>query len=136
MLYDNNSNGELEIETMSLFTDKLNSQGLHLGGSKRTDELFYNDGNGVIVDTKAYFNGYNLSITQTDEIICIEENKNKGYLNPNRWCKISKEMSQLLVIFLFLLNSNVINKNNIQYIKSGTNYDSGVISSKKSFAFC
>ena len=43
---------------MSLFVDELEYQGLHLGGSRRPDGIFYKDTNGVIVDTKAYSSGY------------------------------------------------------------------------------
>ena len=89
---------------MSLFTDELNYQGLHLGGARRPDGLFYKDTNGVIVDTKAYSNGYNLPITQADEMIrYIEENKNRGDLNPNQWWEhFGENVSSFSYLFISL----------------------------------
>ena len=134
--YDNSSNREFELETMSLFTDELNYQGLHLGGARRPDGLFYKDTNGVIVDTKAYSNGYNLPITQADEMIrYIEENKNRGDLNPNQWWE---HFGENVSSFSYLFISSEFRghyRDNIQYIKNRTDYDGGVLNSKNLLLF-
>jgi hypothetical protein len=134
--YDNSSNREFELETMSLFTDELNYQGLHLGGARRPDGLFYKDANGVIVDTKAYSNGYNLPITQADEMIrYIEENKNRGDLNPNQWWE---HFGENVSSFSYLFISSEFRghyRDNIQYIKNRTDYDGGVLNSKNLLLF-
>lgn len=134
--YDNSSNREFELETMSLLTDELNYQGLHLGGARRPDGLFYKDTNGVIVDTKAYSNGYNLPIAQADEMIrYIEENKNRGDLNPNQWWE---NFGENISSFSYLFISSEFKghyRDNIQYIKNRTDYNGGVINSKNLLLF-
>ncbi len=134
--YNSNANREFEIETMSLFVDELEYQGLHLGGSRRPDGIFYKDTNGVIVDTKAYSSGYNLPITQADEMIrYIEENKNRGDLNPNHWWK---HFGENVSSFSYLFISSEFKghyRDNIQYIKNRTDYNGGVINSKNLLLF-
>lgn len=134
--YNSKSNREFEIETMSLLTDELDYQGLHLGGSRRPDGLFFKNSNGVIVDTKAYSDGYNLPIPQADEMIrYIEENKNRGNLNPNLWWE---NFDGSVSNFSFLFVSSEFKghfKDNIQYIKDRTNYDGCVINAKNLLLF-
>lgn len=134
--YNSNANREFEIETMSLFVDELEYQGLHLGGSRRPDGIFYKDTNGVIVDTKAYSSGYNLPITQADEMIrYIEENKNRGDLNPNHWWE---HFGENVSSFSYLFISSEFKghyRDNIQYIKNRTDYNGGVINSKNLLLF-
>ena len=134
--YTSSANREFEIETMSLLTDELDYQGLHLGGSRRPDGLFFKDTNGVIVDTKAYSDGYNLPIPQADEMIrYIEENKNRGNLNPNLWWE---QFDETVVSFSFLFVSSEFKghfRENIQYIKNRTDYDGGVINAENLLLF-
>ena len=134
--YSSNSDRDFEIETMSLLIDELGFRGLHLGGGRRPDGIFYKNTNGVIVDTKAYSNGYNLPIKQADEMIrYIEENKSRGNINPNMWWKhFGDDVSS----FSYLFISSEFRghyKDNIQYIKNRTNYDGGVITSKNLLLF-
>lgn len=44
-----------------------NLSAIHLGGGRRPDVLAYNDNFGIIVDTKAYKNGYGRNVNQEDE---------------------------------------------------------------------
>lgn len=134
--YDNKSNREFEIETMSLLTDELDYQGLHLGGSRRPDGLFFKGANGVIVDTKAYSDGYNLPIPQADEMIrYIEENKNRGNLNPNLWWEnFDNSVSEFSYLFISSEFKGHY-KDNIKYIKDRTDYDGSVISAKNLLLF-
>lgn len=134
--YDSKSNREFEIETMSLLTDELNYQGLHLGGARRPDGLFFKGTNGVIVDTKAYSEGYNLPIPQADEMIrYIEENKARGNLNSNLWWEnFDSSVSE----FSYLFVSSAFKgryKDNIKYIKDRTDCDGSVISAKNLLLF-
>ncbi len=129
--YNGTANREFEIETMSLLTDELAYQGLHLGGSRRPDGLFYMDRKGVIVDTKAYSAGYSLPISQADEMIrYIEENRDRGNLNPNLWwTHFDNNIDSYSYLFV---SSEFVGqfREKIQHIKNRTNYDGSVISSK------
>ena len=89
--FDSNQNRLFEMKTMDLFVNECGFEGEHLGGSRKPDGIMYTatlDINyGVIVDTKAYSNGYNLPIGQADEMSrYIRENQNRDEReNPNRW---------------------------------------------------
>lgn len=134
--YNNSSGREFELETMSLLTEELDYQGLHLGGARRPDGLFYKDEKGVIVDTKAYSRGYNLPIPQADEMIrYIEENKNRGTLNPNVWWE---NFDDRVNSFSYLFVSSEFKghfKENIRYIKDRTDYDGGAITATNLLRF-
>lgn len=134
--YDSSANREFEIETMSLLTVELEFQGLHLGGSRKPDGLFYKNADGVIVDTKAYSNGYNLPIPQADEMIrYIEENKSRGDINRNHWWENFCDEVQN---FSFLFVSSEFRGSfldNIRYIHDRTGYDGAVISAKNLLLF-
>lgn len=134
--YNGKSNREFEIETMSLFIDELSYQGIHLGGSRKPDGLFYKDENGVIVDTKAYSRGYKLEISQADEMIrYIEENKTRGEINANRWWN---NFGDDTTIFSFLFVSSEFTgqfAEKIQYIKDRSEYDGGVITAQNLLLF-
>ncbi|WP_369298902.1 restriction endonuclease FokI C-terminal domain-containing protein [uncultured Neglectibacter sp.] len=136
LAYDSNSNREFEIETMSLLTEELDFQGLHLGGSRKPDGLFYKHADGVIVDTKAYSNGYNLPITQADEMIrYIEENKSRSDINRNHWWE---NFSDEVQNFSFLFVSSEFRGSfldNIRYIHDRTGYCGSVISAKNLLLF-
>ncbi len=91
LAYDSRQNRLFEIKTMELLTEACGYQGLHLGGGRRPDGIAYTleapKGYGIIVDTKAYSNGYSLPISQADEMErYIGENRARdGQLNRNRW---------------------------------------------------
>ena len=136
LAYDSQANREFEIETMSLLTDEMDYEGLHLGGSRKPDGLFYKDENGVIVDTKAYSDGYNLPIPQADEMIrYIDENKTRGDINPNCWWE---NFGKSTKVFSYLFVSSEFKghfQENIQYIKNRTDYDGGVITAENLLLF-
>ena len=89
--FDGTQNRLFEMKTMDLFVNECGFEGEHLGGSRKPDGIMYTmtlDNNyGVIVDTKAYSNGYNLPISQADEMSrYIRENQNRDEReNPNKW---------------------------------------------------
>lgn len=91
LAYDSKQNRLFEIKTLELLTEECDYQGLHLGGSRKPDGIIYtNKGNcnyGVIIDTKAYSKGYNLPISQADEMErYIGENQTRNeQINPNKW---------------------------------------------------
>ncbi len=136
LCYDSNANREFEIETMSLLTEELQYRGTHLGGASKPDGIFYKDDSGVIVDTKAYSKGYNLPISQADEMIrYIEENKARGDINCNRWWENYKpEVRSFSYLFVSSEFTGGFQKR-IDYIKKRTDYDGGVITAENLLLF-
>ena len=96
LAFDSQQNRLFELKTIELLINECNYKGVHLGGSRKPDGIIYTESNknnignyGVIIDTKAYSNGYNLPISQVDEMVrYIEENKiRKKERNSNEWWK-------------------------------------------------
>ena len=93
LAYDGTQNRLFEMITIKLLTEECGFLGLHLGGSRKPDGIVYTaslaDNYGVIIDTKAYSGGYNLPISQADEMQrYIQENQRRdGRENPNMWWK-------------------------------------------------
>lgn len=91
LAYDSKQNRLFEIKTLELLTEECNYHGLHLGGSRKPDGIIYTSKEacnyGVIIDTKAYSKGYNLPISQADEMErYIGENQTRNeQINPNKW---------------------------------------------------
>lgn len=91
LAYDSKQNRLFEIKTLDLLTEECDYQGLHLGGSRKPDGIIYTKTDkcnyGVIIDTKAYSKGYNLPISQADEMErYIGENQTRNEkVNPNKW---------------------------------------------------
>ncbi|MGG6798194.1 UNVERIFIED_CONTAM: restriction endonuclease [Streptococcus canis] len=85
--YDGKRNRDFEIVTMELFRKVYKLHSKLLGGGRKPDGLLYQDDFGVIVDTKAYGEGYSKSINQADEMIrYIEDNKRRDKnRNPIKW---------------------------------------------------
>lgn len=78
---------DYELMTADLLTEELKFKGGRLGDSRKPDVCVYHDFNGLIIDNKAYKNGYSLPISQADEMVrYLEENKKRSIeRNPNQW---------------------------------------------------
>ena len=93
LAFDSQQNRLFEMKTVELLTKECNYKGAHLGGSRKPDGIIYTenstDNYGVIIDTKAYSNGYNLPISQVDEMVRYveENNKREKERNSNEWWK-------------------------------------------------
>lgn len=89
--FDSKQNRLFEMKVVELLTKECNYKGLHLGGSRKPDGIIYTDNladnYGVIIDTKAYSKGYDLPISQVDEMTrYVEENNKRDTIrNPNEW---------------------------------------------------
>lgn len=85
--YDGKRDRDFEIVTMELFRKVYKLKSKLLGGGRKPDGLVYSDEFGIIVDTKAYGNGYPKSISQADEMIrYIEDNKRRDEKrNSTKW---------------------------------------------------
>lgn len=91
--FDSSQNRLFEIKFIELFMHECNFYGTHLGGAAKPDGVLhigYEYGNyGIIVDTKAYSKGYDLPISQRDEMLrYIRENQLRDKKqNQNEWWK-------------------------------------------------
>ena len=88
LAYDSTQNRLFEMKVMELLTEECGLLGTHLGGSRKPDGIAYLPANfGIIVDTKAYSGGYNLPISQADEMErYVRENQTRDEnVNPNTW---------------------------------------------------
>lgn len=89
LAYDSLQNRLFEMKVMDLLINECKYSGLHLGGGRKPDGIIYAQKYGVIIDTKAYSGGYNLPISQSDEMIryITENNSRDKESNPNEWWK-------------------------------------------------
>lgn len=85
--YDGVRNRDMEIITAELLKDVYGLNVKLLGGGRKPDILAYTDDIGIIIDTKAYKDGYGKNINQADEMIrYIEDNQRRDLTrNPNEW---------------------------------------------------
>lgn len=85
--YDGKRNRDFEFITSELFKNAYGLHSMHLGGGRKPDGIAFTENFGMIIDTKAYENGYSKNISQADEMIrYIEDNKRRDKLrNPNEW---------------------------------------------------
>ncbi len=107
LAYDSKQNRLFEMKTLELLTEECGFQGKHLGGSRKPDGVIYTNNldkdYGVIIDTKAYSKGYNLPISQSDEMErYIGENQTRDEkINPNKWwCTFTNSIN--LFYFMFI----------------------------------
>ncbi|MFL2139002.1 restriction endonuclease FokI C-terminal domain-containing protein [Desemzia sp. FAM 23991] len=85
--FDPKRNRDFEIITAELFLTYYGLNSKHLGGARKPDGLAYTDKFGLMLDTKAYGNGYPKNIGEADKMIrYIEDNKKRDIQrNPNEW---------------------------------------------------
>ena len=89
--YDSKQNKLFEMKVVELLVKECKYNGLHLGGSRKPDGIIYTsnleENYGVIIDTKAYSRGYDLPISQVDEMTryVVENNERDENRNPNKW---------------------------------------------------
>jgi len=91
LAYDSTQNRLFEMKTLQLLTEECGYFGTHLGGSRKPDGIIYTaelaENYGVIIDTKSYSGGYNLPISQADEMgrYITENQRIDKRENPNKW---------------------------------------------------
>ena len=95
-----------------------------MGGSRKPDGIMFTDSLdknfGVIIDTKAYKDGYNLPISQADEMSrYIDENKKRSdVINPSQWWK---KFGDDIDLFFFMFVSGHFIGNFAEQIKRISN---------------
>lgn len=92
LAFDSSQNRLFEMRAMDLFLNECGFYGRHLGGANKPDGILYTDeahdeNYGIIVDMKAYSDGYNLPIGQQDEMKRYISNNQKRdeKINPTKW---------------------------------------------------
>lgn len=105
--FDSKQNRLFEMKVVELLTKECKYKGLHLGGSRKPDGIIYTSdlsvNYGVIIDTKAYSKGYDLPISQVDEMTrYIEEtNRRDKTMNPNEWWNnFNKDVDEFYFTFI------------------------------------
>lgn len=85
--YESKSNRDFEMITTELFKDVYGLGAVHLGNARKPDALAFTDNFGIVIDTKAYSNGYSKNINQEDEMVrYIEDNQIRSpERNKNEW---------------------------------------------------
>lgn len=85
--FDGKRNRDFEVITAELFRNVYGFNSVLLGGGRKPDVLAFTDKFGIIIDTKAYGDGYGKSITQEDEMVrYIEDNQIRDVnRNPIKW---------------------------------------------------
>lgn len=78
---------DFEVYTIDLLVNELAFNGVHLGGTRKPDGIFYHDNNGVIIDNKAYSKGFTITRSMADEMTrYVQENNDRNpERNPNQW---------------------------------------------------
>lgn len=78
---------DFEVYTIDLLVNELAFNGVHLGGTRKPDGIFYHDNNGVIIDNKAYSKGFTITRGMADEMTrYVQENNDRNpERNPNQW---------------------------------------------------
>lgn len=108
LAFDSSQNKLFEIRAMDLFLNECGFYGRHLGGANKPDGVLYtdeqNDENfGIIVDMKAYTDGYNLPINQQDEMKRYLSNNQKRdeKINPTKWwCEFPAYLKNYYFMFV------------------------------------
>ncbi|UPU38897.1 hypothetical protein MX850_10035 [Erysipelothrix sp. Poltava] len=79
----------MKLLQAELFKKVYGVEAIHLGGGRKPDGIVFTDQYGIIIDTKAYSDGYSKSISQADEMIrYIEDNKRRDTVrNTTEWWK-------------------------------------------------
>lgn len=116
--YDGSRNRDYEILATDLFINVCGFQGTVLGGARKPDAVIFTDEYGVIVDTKAYSNGYPKNLQQEDEMVrYIEDNqKRDADRNNTRWWE---NFDPFVSTFYYLwVSSTFINKFDEQLVST------------------
>jgi hypothetical protein len=83
--------------------NELSFSGIHLGGAKKPDGIFYDNHSGVIIDNKAYSRGFTITRGMADEMIrYVQENNDR---NPKRnptqwWLNFDKRVKHFNFVFI------------------------------------
>lgn len=108
--FDGSRNRDFEMVTADLFKNVYGFNSILLGGGRKPDGLIFTDRFGVIIDTKAYGNGYSKSIGQEDEMVrYIEDNQLRdSNRNSVEWWKNFDEKIESENFYFMWISSKFI----------------------------
>ena len=148
----NDTDRDFEIQTIDLLTNELKYNGKRLGDTRKPDGIIYYNENGLIIDNKAYSEGYSLPRAQADEMVrYLQENNDRNPArNPNEWWnEFDSRVNKFNFVFISSLfkgrveerlneisistgvNGAVLNSENLLYLAEGQK--SGAIGYSDSF---
>lgn len=112
------------VYTIDLLVNELAFNGVHLGGARKPDGIFYHNNNGVIIDNKAYSKGFTISRGMADEMTrYVQENNDRNpERNPNQWwLNFSDNVNHFNFVFISSLF-----KGNIELMLNNIKQSTGV----------
>ena len=115
---------DFEVYTIDLLVNELAFNGVHLGGTRKPDGIFYHNNNGVIIDNKAYSKGFTISRGMADEMTrYVQENNDRNpERNPNQWwLNFSDNVNHFNFVFISSLF-----KGNIELMLNNIKQSTGV----------
>lgn len=129
--FDGNRNRDFEMVTAELFKEVYGLNSILLGGGRKPDGLVFTETYGIIVDTKAYSQGYSKSINQADEMIRYIEDNQRRDLERNAiewWSDFPKTIESNNYYFLWI-SSKFIGKfqEQLTYTANQTNTKGGAL---------
>lgn len=128
---------DFEVYTIDLLVNELAFNGVHLGGTRKPDGIFYHNRNGIIIDNKAYSHGFTLSRAMADEMIrYIQENNDRNpERNPNKWWEnFDKGVNQFNFVFISSLFKGEI-EHMLTNIKQSTDGVQGCVLSAENLLY-
>lgn len=110
--YDSSRNRDFEILTADLFKNVYGLEAMHLGGGRKPDAIAQTNHFGIIIDTKAYGNGYSKSISQEDEMVrYIEDNQQRSITrNSVEWWKNFNSSIPSTAFYFLWVSSKFVGK--------------------------
>ena len=135
--FQGKDNKEFEIFTIDLFTNELQFNGKHMGGTRKPDGIISYNHHGIIIDNKAYSKGFTISRHMADEMIrYVQENADRREeRNNNKWWEA---FPAGVTMFSFLFISSLFKGNvpdALDGIKQATNTNGGAINTENLLYF-
>ncbi len=128
---------DFEIYTIDLLVNELTFNGVHLGGTRKPDGIFFEEGNGVIIDNKSYSSGFTISRSMADEMIrYVQENNDRNPArNPNKWwLNFDEKVNHFNFVFISSLFKGEI-EHMLNNIKESTNVEGCVLTAENLLYF-
>ncbi|WP_407401115.1 restriction endonuclease FokI C-terminal domain-containing protein [Sodaliphilus sp.] len=123
---------DFEVYTIDLLVNELAFNGIHLGGTRKPDGIFYHGNNGVIIDNKAYSKGFTITRGMADEMTrYVQENNDRNpERNPNQWwLNFGDDVNHFNFVFISSLFKGEI-KHMLNNIKQSTGIDGCVLTAE------
>jgi hypothetical protein len=128
---------DFEVYTIDLLVNELSFNGVHLGGTRKPDGIFFHEHQGVIVDNKAYSKGFTITRGMADEMIrYVQENNDR---NPERnsnqwWTNFDNNVTDFNFVFISSLFKGEI-EHMLDNIKQSTGVSGSVLTAENLLYF-